>query len=283
LLPLFCAANSPAATYLVKMRKIDVPPNLYYVFDPTNLTINLGDTVTWTNTVSNITHDSTHYPPDDPSWHSAPLLGSATFSVTFASAGDFPYFCSYHTLSHPEESGMITVVAPNKPPEISITDPTNNTSFFAPASLTLQADASDDGSIAQVEFFSGTTSLGVASTEPYTNSVTDLPAGTHSFTAIATDNQGASSTSGVVTVNVVAPPAIRNAVQYFPDGAFHFRIFGGNAGETCVIDACETLPNWSPVITNIFPNTDCAFCPFIDYTETATNVSRRFYRSRVFP
>ena len=30
-------------------------------------------------------------------------------------------------------------------------------------------------------------------------------------------------------------------------------------------------------------NTDCAYCPFIDYTEAVTNLNRRFYRSRVFP
>ena len=121
------------------------------------------------------------------------------------------------------------------------------------------------------------------SSSPYSNFVSALAAGTYALTAVATDNLGAKATSSVVTVNVVVPPAISNSVQYLPDGNFHFRVFGGNSGEACVIDACETMPNWTPVVTNIFPNTDCAYCPFIDYTETVTNLNRRFYRSRVFP
>src|SRR4051812_7852978 len=61
-----------------------------YVFSPTNLTINPGDTVKWTNTVAN-PHDSTHRPTNGATlWQSAKFSNSppvTSFSFTFSNAG----------------------------------------------------------------------------------------------------------------------------------------------------------------------------------------------------
>src|SRR5262249_32626843 len=52
----------------------------------------------------------------------------------------------------------------NSPPTVAITSPINGASFIAPASITIQADASDsNGSVTNVQFFDGETSLGNAS------------------------------------------------------------------------------------------------------------------------
>lgn len=99
----------------------------------------------------------------------------------------------------------------NVPPSISITNPINGASFFSPANVAIQASASDsDGSVTNVQFFDGATSLGNDNTSPYSVAAS-LAAGSHALTAIATDNLGLASTSSVVniTVNVPnAPPSV---------------------------------------------------------------------------
>lgn len=99
----------------------------------------------------------------------------------------------------------------NVPPTVSISAPTNGQSFFTPALVTISATASDsDGSVTNVQFFDGATSLGNDNSNPY-SIVANLPAGTHNLTAVATDNLGLSTTSDVVTVTVNVgniPPSV---------------------------------------------------------------------------
>lgn len=91
----------------------------------------------------------------------------------------------------------------NSAPTVSITSPANNSSFTAPGSVTLTANASDaDGTISKVEFFNGSTSLGTVTTAPYTVSWNNVSAGSYSVTAIATDNAGATTTSSAVALTV---------------------------------------------------------------------------------
>lgn len=76
-------------------------------FSPANLTITVGDTVSWTNT-----DDSPHtVTANGGAFASGNLDGGATFSWTFTSAGTFTYVCSYHD----EMVGTITVVAAPAP------------------------------------------------------------------------------------------------------------------------------------------------------------------------
>ena len=95
--------------------------------------------------------------------------------------------------------------AANNPPVVALSGtPSAGTNGVA---ITLAATASDaDGSVAKVEFFDGTTSLGEDATSPYSVAWTPTTTGAHSITARATDNAGLAATSAaaVVTVN---PPA----------------------------------------------------------------------------
>lgn len=89
---------------------------------------------------------------------------------------------------------------PNQPPTVSITSPSNGSSFAQGSTITVSASASDaDGTVARVEFFANGTSIGIDHTAPYSVSWV-VPAGTNSLTAVATDNEGASTTSAVVSV-----------------------------------------------------------------------------------
>ncbi len=80
-------------------------------FDPPDVTISVGDTVTWVNDDENI-HTATHRSEDPDLIPSPPaLFDSETvepgeeFSFTFSEAGEFQYFCKFH----PWMGGVVTV------------------------------------------------------------------------------------------------------------------------------------------------------------------------------
>jgi hypothetical protein len=93
-------------------------------------------------------------------------------------------------------------------PAVVITDPKNGSFFAAGVTATITATASASGgrTISKVEFFAGPLKLGEVTTEPYILIIRSLPEGRYSITAKATDNQGSSTTSAPVNVNVGSPP-----------------------------------------------------------------------------
>ncbi len=96
----------------------------------------------------------------------------------------------------------------NASPTVSITSPTNNATFTAPATIAIEATASDsDGTVSKVEFFQGATKLGEDTTAPYSFTWSNVAAGNYSLTAKATDNAGATTTSSVVSITVNGVPA----------------------------------------------------------------------------
>jgi len=102
---------------------------------------------------------------------------------------------------------------------VSITAPTKNEIFAAPANIKINAKATDpDGTIAKVEFFNDTTLLHTEFESPYGFMWKNVPTGNYSFTARATDNSGMVTTSSPVKVSVVphkAPTvAITNPANY---------------------------------------------------------------------
>ena len=97
----------------------------------------------------------------------------------------------------------VTVIAANIRPTVNLTAPVNGSSFAAPATITLSANAADsNGSVAKVEFFAGSTKLGQALSAPFTFVWTGVSAGSYSITAVATDNLGATTTSAPVIYTV---------------------------------------------------------------------------------
>lgn len=99
----------------------------------------------------------------------------------------------------------ITVGSTNNPPTVSITSPSNGATFTAPASITINANAADDGSVSKVDFFNGSTLLGTDTSSPYSFTWTNVAAGTYNLTARATDNTNLATTSTAVSVTVNGP------------------------------------------------------------------------------
>jgi len=104
---------------------------------------------------------------------------------------------------------------PNTPPVVSITAPTTGSIATAPATVGLSATATDNGSVTQVEFLRDGSVIYTDTTSPYAFSDNGLAAGNYSYTARATDNLGATTTSAAVAVNVFTNPA--NTALKFDD------------------------------------------------------------------
>jgi hypothetical protein len=95
----------------------------------------------------------------------------------------------------------------NSRPTVALTAPNEGASYIHSDTITLSADADDpDGSVTQVDFFYNNLWLGVDTTAPYTLNWSGAPAGTHSLTAVATDDDYASATSAAVTISKTPPP-----------------------------------------------------------------------------
>jgi chitinase len=101
----------------------------------------------------------------------------------------------------------------NQPPSVSLTDPLQGASFTAPASITLNATATDsDGSIARVEFYRGSTLIGIDTSRPYSAVWSNVGAGSYSLTAVARDNAGATTVSSTRDITVGLPGLPTTAV-----------------------------------------------------------------------
>ena len=93
----------------------------------------------------------------------------------------------------------------NVSPTVSITAPANGATYTAPASVTINANASDsDGTITSVAFYQGATLLNTDTTSPYSYAWTGVAQGSYSLTAKATDNGGAQTTSAAIGITVNA-------------------------------------------------------------------------------
>jgi hypothetical protein len=110
------------------------------------------------------------------------------------------------TLSSPVS---ITVSGSNLPPTINLTSPSTGQLFAPGSNIALAANASDpDGSVAKVEFLSGSSVIATVSTPPYAATWTNVATGAYALAARATDNRGATTTSAVANIAVDNPPQV---------------------------------------------------------------------------
>jgi len=132
--------------------------------------------------------------------------GSSTLTVTVpstatASTTSFTITGTAPSKTH-TASASLTITTNNQPPTVSITSPTNGSTVSG--TITVSANASDaDGTVASVKFTlpDGTTVTDTTSPFSTTFDTTKVADGSRVFTAVATDNQGATATTSV-TVTV---------------------------------------------------------------------------------
>src|SRR6185295_8739312 len=132
------------------------------------------------------------------------------FTGTGAAAQYFPVAVQWDNVAITKATDFIPPQAAgsggNLRPLVRINSPVDgtNVSFQSPAaSLQISTSASDfDGTIAKVEFFSNGDKLGETITDPYTLGWSNFVSGTYQLTAVATDNQGATTVSAPVSISV---------------------------------------------------------------------------------
>jgi hypothetical protein len=85
--------------------------------------------------------------------------------------------------------------------------------------------------------------------------------------------------------NVVAVPVPNPTIkvtEYSKEGALLF--VQGISNWTNVIETSADLSSWTPISTNVMPNSVCPICPFIQFRDaTSTNLPHRYYRTLQFP
>jgi len=160
----------------------------------------------------------------------------------------------------------------NNPPSVTLVAPANGAVFTAPTNIVLSANASDlDGSISKVEFFQGITKLGETNNAPYQYTWMNVPAGLYSFSARASDDSGAKTTSTPVAVTVTAPSisASYNTGQII--------ISWATAAGSYTVEVTDSLS--PPVNWNVAPET-----PVVNGPQTTVTIiagpGNKFYRLR---
>nr|WP_323134523.1 RHS repeat-associated core domain-containing protein [Xanthomonas campestris] len=101
---------------------------------------------------------------------------------------------------------VINVQAVNRPPQVSMTEPVNGKTLYAPGKVTVRANASDpEGGLASVSFYSNDALLGTVAAAPYQIALNNLAAGSYRLKAVARDVNGLTADSGQVLLTVKPP------------------------------------------------------------------------------
>ncbi len=129
--------------------------------------------------------------------------GLFTFELNIQIGTPTPGVSEKYVASNPvngELSIPSLILTGNNPPIVEVTSPSNDAKLKTGVATTITANATDtDGTITSVEFFEDGKSIGVDNTAPYSIAYTPKD-GSHTITALATDNKNAQTTSSTITI-----------------------------------------------------------------------------------
>ena len=171
---------------------------------PQNPTVNVGGSVSWSASYSGFWRTPSYawqFPEGTPSSST-----SRTQSVKYLKAGTYTTSLelTYRSLKA-TCSTKVTVGGgqDTTPPTVSISSSAPGP-FTPPATVTLNATATDAGGVSKVEFYDGNTLKGTDTSSPYSYnwSIQATDAGIHTWTAKAYDNAGNVGTSGTLNLTV---------------------------------------------------------------------------------
>jgi len=194
-----CGGVSSNIAVLVVNQNVSVEPL-------PSVTENIGNTVTFTAVASGTG-------PFTYQWYKGAVAlngqTNSTLTLTNVQPGDAGTYSVTVMGACTSATSVGAVLTINLPPTVSIIYPTNGQVFVAPATFNVTAVAGDpDGTVTNLEIFSSTNGvdfvlLGGTNGQPYSTVVSNLPVGSYTFKARATDNLGETADSEPVTVSVV--------------------------------------------------------------------------------
>ena len=158
----------------------------------------------------------------------------------------------------------------NSPPSVSIVTPVNGAGLLYPAIFSVIASANDpDGTVTNVQVLINGSLYTNLSTAPFYFVLSNLATGFYQFSAIASDNCGASTTSSPVTLEIITNAIVATGpiLQNFSNGLYdHYVTISNRTSETWVNgfklfvkDLPATNRVWNATGTN-------AGVPFIEKT-----------------
>jgi hypothetical protein len=101
----------------------------------------------------------------------------------------------------------------NRPPSVSLSSPADGAIYSAGSTIDVSATARDvDGTIARVDFYSGTALIGSDTSSPYGMSWRNVTSGDYAMTAVARDNGGAATVSSTRDIIVTSANLSTTAV-----------------------------------------------------------------------
>jgi hypothetical protein len=239
--------------------------NYFDGFTPVSVVISPGETVTWRNM-------------DDFFDVTINVAGASSFTLDQFEEQNvvFPFTGTFGVTSDQNDHGSVIV---NLPPSVTITNPLNDATFFAPASFSVQVSSSDADGITQVEFYLdsilGTEYLGVDYEAPYSVTVANLPPGDYTLTAYAYDPYRRSSDSIAITV-VENSAAIQLGNPRLAGGKFLFDVNGLTGGKTNVLQSSTNFVAWTSIVTNVAAGASATFT-------NSYSASACFYRVMELP
>ena len=185
---------------------------------PTNQTVLQGTNATLSVTAGGV-------PPLAYQWYfnsnALAFQTSTTLVYNPASTNDAGNYFVVVTNNFGAVTSSVATLIVLAPPTIEITNPFNNQVIGSnDTNITLMASVSDfAGTVTQVQFYQGSTSLGVATSLPYDLVWSNATSGNYALTAVATDNYGLVSTSLVVNVFISPLFATNNLILWLQANA----------------------------------------------------------------
>ena len=125
------------------------------------------------------------------------------------------------TYSDTDEVLVIVSTTGNLSPSVSITSPNDGKTFREDEDITITTITSDlDGTVNLVEFFDGAIKIGEGTSDPFSIVWQGASVGDHVITAVATDNNGAKTTSDEIKVIVSEVKSCSEASSEAKEGSF---------------------------------------------------------------
>lgn len=195
-----------------------------------------------------------------------------TTANTSSPVGSYDIFAS--SASHPDYNtvhfkGTLHVTT-DLPPSVLIITPAGTAPVGALSNVPVEAQAQDDGAIDRVDFYLGNDKVAEVSSSPYRATIIAIPLGSHTLTAVATDDAGQQTTSAPVLLEATA--AVTDVIVN-QGGSIDLTIVG-ESGVGYAVEVSEDLRSWTRIAT-IVGNGSTQ--PVLDET-VAASVGQRFYR-----
>lgn len=242
-------------------------------FSPKSLTIPVGSSVLFTNTMFGGHNVVSYNSPSEPFCGTNVILGPGPMcTVTFNTPGTYFYRCTLHL---PGMTGVVTVAAVYVPPTVALTNPAFGSVFGAPARIELGAMASaSNATVTNVSFLLNSNIVGRSTNPPFQFVLSNVQPSLRFLQAAATDSQGTSATSPPVSVRIIAPPALATSLS---NDVMRISFPTVTNLSYVVQRATEEVTNWTDVVTNRATATNQPFMETIDAGPI------RFYRVSVQP